>query len=550
MRKRLYKGYDLDRNLLYLTLKAMILVLGFITLTMLCATTLFNREYITPYFESSIIRNNGIRFVLITIIGIIIFTIGCSFFRKLKPRQIFLFFAITFFISGIYLVFNASTQLNWADPLFAYKIADQMNHGNFKALLPFRSTLPGQGNGYLAVYPFQLGYITYLRLLENFSSNIRFLYFINVLLVILINFILYKIAKLITRDNIVVQNWTIILSFLFLPMLFFTLFIYGNIPGLCACLAAVYFGLKLITNDNLRGHFSWLWCILCFTLAYQLKSNYQIAIIALGIVFILYAIKNHKYVFILMPFAILTFMYGSNKVIAKDYELESGYKVQRGMPMSAYIAMGLQPNNSEGRGPGWYDGYTVSLYVKENLNSKRTVQAAKKEIKNEVKFYQRNPNKAHKFFKDKFISTWADPTFESVWIAPWNQKPNTYILENIYYGNYNYLLCKNSGKQCWYQKSMKYISVWCNFIVVLILVFSIGFLLYKRLELNSYAMFAILNLMGGMIFHLFWETKSQYVIQYIFCLIPVAAMFLGEITRWKSNKKMDILVKKKLNSLL
>lgn len=544
MGKRLHKGYDLDRNLLLLILKAVILVLGFITLIILCATTLFNREYITPYFENSIIRNNGIRFVLITIIGIIIFIIGCSFLKKSKPRQVFLFFAITFFISGIYLVFNASTQLNWADPLFVYKIANQMNHGNFKSLLPFYSTVPGQGyNGYLAVYPFQLGCITYLRLLESFSSNIRFLYFTNVLLVILINLILYKITKLITKDNTVAQNWTIILSFLFLPMLFFTLFIYGNVPGLCACLAAVYFGLKLIVNSS-KSRFSWLWCILCFTLAYQLKSNYQIAVIALGIVFILYAIRNRKYVLILMPFAILIFMYGSNKVIEKAYELESGYTIQKGMPMSAYIAMGLQSDNSEKRGPGWYDGYSVNLYEKEKSNSRKTAQAAKKEIKNEVRYYRKNPDKAHKFFKDKFISTWADPTFQSVWIAPWGQKPNTRVLDNIYYSNYNYLLCKNSKKQCWYQKSMKYVSVWCNFMVVLILVFSIGFLLCKRLEVNYYAIFSILNLMGGMAFHLFWETKSQYVIQYIFCLIPVAAMFLGEIAERK-NKKMGILIKKK-----
>ena len=41
--------------------------------------------------------------------------------------------------------------------------------------------------------------------------------------------------------------------------------------------------------------------------------------------------------------------------------------------------------------------------------------------------------------------------------------------------------------------------------------------------------------MGGMAFHLMWETKSQYVFQYIVCLIPVAAMLLGEFDNSESN---------------
>ena len=42
--------------------------------------------------------------------------------------------------------------------------------------------------------------------------------------------------------------------------------------------------------------------------------------------------------------------------------------------------------------------------------------------------------------------------------------------------------------------------------------------------------------MGGMAFHLMWETKSQYVFQYIVCFIPVAAMLLGEFDGAESRK--------------
>lgn len=533
----MYKKGHSNRDFIYLFLKLLIIALGFITLLTLCMTSLLKREYIIPYFEGLVIRSNGVKFILASITGVTILVIGHSLLRKINSRQLFLFFTVVFFISGLYLVINASTELNKADPLFVYKIANQMNHGDFKALLPSYSKIPGEGyKGYLAVYPFQLGFVTYLRLLEVFSTNVRFLYFVNVLLVIIINFILYKIVGLVTKNNITAQNWTVLLTYSFLPMLFFTLFIYGNIPGLCACLAAVYFGIRVL-NSSSKRKFDWILCVLCFCIAYQLKSNYQISAIALGIIFIMHAIKERSWKPFLVTLAIFTTMYGSNTLIKTFYRLESGYQIQKGVPMNAYLTMGLQPDSSGDRGPGWYNSYTVILYGKENSNSEKTAQVAKRNLKEEINFYQKHPKKAYEFFLSKFISTWSDPTFQSVWIAPWKQSPRTKILKNIYYSNYNYQACESSRRGCWYQKSMKYISIWCNFTVVAILALSLGMLIRKKLCQNFYTLFAVLNLMGGMIFHLFWETKSQYVIQYIFCLIPVAAMFLGETKNLGTKKK-------------
>ena len=38
---------------------------------------------------------------------------------------------------------------------------------------------------------------------------------------------------------------------------------------------------------------------------------------------------------------------------------------------------------------------------------------------------------------------------------------------------------------------------------------------------------AALFLMGGFIFHIFWEGKSQYIYPYVFCLIPFCARALA-----------------------
>lgn len=518
----------LSKSYLYLILKDLIVILGIIALMVLVFTTLLNREYITAALETSIIRKNTTFFIVSTIVGVVTLLVGHKLLKKINPQKLFFLLSVAFFIAGIYLVFNMPSKLNVADQLINYKIANQMNHGNFKSLLRHYTVVPGLKVGYLAIYPFQLGYITYLRILEHFSTNIRFFYFVNVMLMLGINYLLYLIVKLITKNNRLSLNWTMLLSFLFLPELFFTLFVYGNIPGLMACLGAVYFGMKMIVEESQKV-LSGSCCSLLFVLAYQLKSNYQIAVIALGIVFVLHAIKSHNYWFITIPFMTFALMLGSNKLVTAAYEAESGYKVQKGLPMITYVAMGLQPHNTEGRGPGWYDDYTLNLYRSENLNSQKTAQAAKRKIKLELSYYVRNPKKARDFFINKFISTWADPTFQSVWLAPYSERPRTRLLRNIYYSNY--LPWNHHPQISWYQKSMKVIAAWCNFLVVTVLVLAMGFMFYQRKELNPYAAFAVLYLIGGMMFHLIWETKSEYVFQYFICLIPTASMLLGEIRK-------------------
>src|SRR5699024_717163 len=134
MKREMYKKGHSNRDFIYLFLKLLIIALGFVTLLTLCMTSLLKREYIIPYFESLVIRSNGVKFILAAIMGVTILVIGHSLLRKINSRQLFLFFTVVFFISGLYLVINASTELNKADPLFVYKIANQMNHGDFKAL--------------------------------------------------------------------------------------------------------------------------------------------------------------------------------------------------------------------------------------------------------------------------------------------------------------------------------------------------------------------------------------------------------------------------------
>ena len=59
-------------------------------------------------------------------------------------------------------------------------------------------------------------------------------------------------------------------------------------------------------------------------------------------------------------------------------------------------------------------------------------------------------------------------------------------------------------------------------IIYIILIGSLITVLANRKELNSEILLLVLIFLGGFSFHILWETKSRYIIPYLFILIPVA----------------------------
>ena len=114
-----------------------------------------------------------------------------------------------------------------------------------------------------------------------------------------------------------------------------------------------------------------------------------------------------------------------------------------------------------------------------------------------------------KFFGKKFISTWCEPTYQSIWSGPlarYGQETYTYITSNIY----------NQKGLYWF------IRLFSKGVTVTILLFTFLSSLDKRKAFSQYGLL-ILYLIGGVLFHLMWETKSQYVYGYVFLLIPLGA---------------------------
>lgn len=58
---------------------------------------------------------------------------------------------------------------------------------------------------------------------------------------------------------------------------------------------------------------------------------------------------------------------------------------------------------------------------------------------------------------------------------------------------------------------------------IILILAAVWIFVIKYLKEYDKAAFGLIFLIGGFLFHLFWETKGQYVYPYIFMQIPTAA---------------------------
>ena len=125
------------------------------------------------------------------------------------------------------------------------------------------------------------------------------------------------------------------------------------------------------------------------------------------------------------------------------------------------------------------------------------------------------PARARRFFLDKTISQWCDPMYESVWTGPLEdcgQYTHTEILQSLYTGG------------TWAAGIADYLKTLC----IGLWVFALLFLIFSGGKQTGWEML-YLYFIGGLLFHTFWEGKSQYTYTYLFVLIPFAAYAFRQV---------------------
>lgn len=429
-------------------------------------------------------------------------------FEKINEKIFFCVFACIYLIFGILLILNISPKIR-ADAGAVLRAAQQMRNGVYTFFTH---------RNYLNFYPHQHGLVYYDYILTSIYDSSKILFLANLFEIICINFFIYKIVDLLGQSNKLKNILTIFLVFAFTPQFFFLAFAYNLVPGFFFMIIGLYLFLKYIKEEK---NIHLVLSILFFVIATIIRSNFIIAVIAAFLYAWINSKKLNKAIIFIVSFFVVSkiFTFGMNSLTEKITNVE----VSSGMPKILWIAMGTDPDNM-GFGPGWYNGYGRIVLEKVEYDYEKASKIGKEKIMENFKKHLSKPLKAVEFFGAKHISTWADPTYESIWSGPltrFKQGSNSNTIKSIYYegdlfwGNFHYM------------KSIQ----------VIIYAFAFYYLINKK-KRNTDLIFFVIFFVGGAVFHLFWETKSQYVYPYVMLMIPLAVEGIINFKEKYLNKKL------------
>lgn len=224
-------------------------------------------------------------------------------------------------------------------------------------------------------------------------------------------------------------------------------------------------------------------------------------------------------------------MFSFKTYVYKHVENGTGYSLSEGVPMMAYIYMGIaEPVTLT---PGWYTADVEKIYNESNYNRIVSGEIAKDLLKDRVWFLLTNPVYTWDFFTSKLQTTWLNPTFQVFWCstpsiildldAVYNQR---IMSDNLVQS----MVCGDIYKAFERIMDVFQMITFLSASVALIMTFKEGSIKKALLPLAF---------LGGFLFHIIWETKAIYVIQYFYIMIPFSAYGLC--------KMFQIIDKKVLN---
>ena len=378
-----------------------------------------------------------------------------------------------------------------ADPLYIHAIG-----GGFAL-----SDLNESAMDYLYTYPHQAGQALLVEIVyrifgyENFFA-FRMVNTLGVLVFVVSGFAIT--GELFRKDRAQVNF--LLLAAGCVPLFVYTNVIYGEVLAIAAVSFGLWMFLRWLREEKLRDL---ILMILALVFAVYMKNNALIAAVAIILTALIKAVAEHRKKLAVWMIPFLAALLLSQPAMTKLYEHRSGWPLDRGMPKTLWVAMGLQ---GEGMTAGWWNEYPDKVYKEQaGYNPEEADAIAKEAIAFSVKGFAEHPKAAVSFFGHKFVSQWNDAGYGCEVSAGSQDTPRLEFWMNGY-------------------QSLIFLGA-CAFAV----------LAWKR-RYRIEACLPVLILLGGYLFHLAWEVKGRYGLFYFVLLLPAAAEGLAGLTE-KALKK-------------
>lgn len=482
--------------------------------------SIYSTSYITASYNELMeytffARDNVWMHMIVLVVTLLLFVLGKKLVKTklvelLQPLWRVLRYGFPLLMFGILLFWIWSTDVRPAgDQYETFFAAQSLLLGDYSQFVE---------GGYIFIYPNQIG----LMLLESILIRLfgaratTALLLLNVFSIMLTLYLLFRIVKLILLQQKSLAAFTTYVAVaIWLPLLFYVEFFYGNVIGLALSTAGLWFTLLFLQNHRWRYI---LTGAICVATAMQVKNNYLIILLAMLVVLIIEAIRMRSW----RPLVGIIICVGvyivSALFVTTTVERMTGLELNSGVPKEAWIAMGLQKN--EERANGWYNGYNLVTYLQNECDANRTKEICVERIKSELAYMAANPDYALRFFGEKIASQWNNPTFQCFWI-------------------YKYKTTTKPGMEWMYEllNDNREMVDWLNMLQSLFLGGTLLYLLCNWRQIGLQQLLLPIAFLGGFFFHLIWEAKAQYTFTYFVLIIPYAVMGLSSMAEMICNTK-------------
>lgn len=419
------------------------------------------------------------------------------------------FAAVAFTLLGVFGVLwvmsvNAHAE---SDGDIMIQIAEKLLKGDYSSL----QTIGEFDRYYFVRSPYQFGTMAYLQAfvaLFGGTGSLGMLRLANVGLLLASYVGIVLLTERLFSDERV-TFLTIVLLCLCVQPVFNTTFIYGLIPSFACSVWALYCTVLYLQTDRKRYMIP---AGLLLALAVTVRTTSWIVALAIGAALLVRVIARKKLAPLLILLALLLAASPWTKLAQKAYESAADTTFGTGYPKSFWIAMCLQDGpKAAGWHVQWYQD-EVRDACGEDMDAVAAMSAT--EIRETLGAFNEDPARAGSYFFEKFASMWTEPTFTSIWITkgiPIYAEPEPlakFVYSDVFDGAYRFAM------------RTVLLSVYAGFALCC------AFLLRRRGEERLLLPVLVL---GGILFHLIIESKSQYVLEYLPLLAPMAAFGIASL---------------------
>lgn len=519
-------------------------------LTLLLSILLFTGSFLTTCYADNmetqqvLLRPDNPLWNLLELAGFGLLFCGCLYlYEKIgeKFRRGLLVFTLTFvFGLGILLILFGRT-VPAADALSVYNAAAEWILGNTDIIHPTVS--------YLSYYPQQIGLMAFLELLLRIWNltglSAPAWHFIKLVYVCLLCgavwFQYLSLQYLWPEKYKKISCCYLVLVCCNLPMIMYSSFVYGEIPSFAALSVGCYLLLRLLGSSS-RILFTGFGSILFLTLSVLLRKNSLIPVIAVLLVLLFEALRpgrngKMRLGLLIMAVCLAVTSVGILPLVQKCYEKKAGNTLSSGVTAMSYLAMGMQEAS---RGCGWYNGFNIDTYDTAGMDTVLANEISRLAIDERLTYFREHPGYTADFYLHKHLSQWADGTYASRQATLATYGGRSAFFKEVYEGSL-------SGGY------IEWCNAWQNVLYLGVLVFCIGSLKKRRKskvvghmadqtaghtagctadhmadQLGAdrhgadrlYIYVGLIAVLGGFLFHIFWEANSRYIFSYSLLLMP------------------------------